>query len=316
MGLGYPGYSHLRFMVYDTMLSHGNMVGFWGTQHIKVAPFYNNLLRITRELSRMSGFFSQIEKQSCCKTGNPAVKADLLKVAGEDYLIVRNLTQWAQITTISGSFAAMRAQDHETNHEIVPGSFLSLEPFEVKIFGTAEIPSPLNTLPEKDPELESMGNPYHKLLASEKKKTYYNGKAKWIWERDAIRPFAEAELTRKFQVRAKVRKAVLSVSADDYATVFLNSRKLADFEAGWSVMGRIDLTENLTQGENTLLVKAKDSGVMPCGVLVEMSLEYADGSSETILSDAQWTGKNTAAQVIAPYGKGAWGTRVSIEDIK
>ncbi len=316
MGLGYPGYSHLRFMVYDTMLSHGNMVGFWGTQHIKVPPFYDNLLRITRELSRMSGFFSQIEKQSSCQTENPAVKADLLKVAGKDYLIVRNLTQWTQITTISGSFAAMRAQDHETDRKIVPGSFLSLEPFEVKIFGTAEIPPPLNTLPEKDPALEHMGNPYHQLLASEKKKTYYNGKAKWIWERDAVLPFAEAELTRKFQVRAKVRKAILSVSADDYATVFLNGKKITDFEAGWSVMERIDLTENLTQGENTLLVKAKDSGLMPCGVLVEMSLEYADGSSETILSDAQWTGKNTAAQVIAPYGKGAWGTRVSIGDFK
>jgi hypothetical protein len=83
----------------------------------------------------------------------------------------------------------------------------------------------------------------------------------------------------------------------------------------------------MRRGSNLLSVSAQDAGCLPCGILAELKIETADGEIISILSDATWraTAKETAdwltpaavrtwspAEIVAPYGDGAWGRRVQL----
>ncbi len=160
----------------------------------------------------------------------------------------------------------------------------------------------------------------------------------WIWfpegdpKRDA--PTKPRYFRRVFDLtEARVlRRATLTLTADDRFTVWLNGRELGS-GANWSVLTRFDATPALRKGRNVLAVRAENMkapvALNPAGLTAALDLEFADSTGQTLRTDGNWRtsrGERTGwrnpdfddadwspALVTAAYGDAPWG-RPGAED--
>lgn len=151
--------------------------------------------------------------------------------------------------------------------------------------------------------------------------------AKWIAQAGTMNKTAEMPLFRKqFKVKHKLVRAMLYVSALGQGDVHLNGSKVGDAELApsWTDYRKTvryeayDVTSMLRQGKNAVGVmvgngmfnvvrtphrytKLVNSFGKPI-VMVQMRLTYADGKTETIVSDGSW--KAAAGPIIfsSTYG--------------
>jgi hypothetical protein len=154
----------------------------------------------------------------------------------------------------------------------------------------------------------------------------------WIWfpegdpKRDA--PVEACYFRRRFELApgAEVRRATLRVSADDRFSVWLNGRELGS-GADWSTPTTIDAAAALRPGPNLLALRAENGKAPviqnPAGLNAALDIELADGSQQSIRTNAQWQAAKTAADgwtsqefddsawpaalVTAAYGDLPWG---------
>ncbi len=152
-------------------------------------------------------------------------------------------------------------------------------------------------------------------------------KAKWIAQAGATNETAEMPLFRRqFAVKRKLVRAMMYVSAMGQGEVHLNGQKVGDAEMGpsWTDYRKTvryeayDVTAMLRQGKNAVGVmvgngmfnvvktpqrytKLVNSFGQPM-VLLQMRLTYADGSSETVVSDGSWNAAAGPITFSSTYG--------------
>ena len=104
------------------------------------------------------------------------------------------------------------------------------------------------------------------------------------------------------------------VAVDDFSTIYLNGH-LIDKTQDWNILHEFDLSPELQDGRNILMIRGSDSGALPCGVLAEL---HVDG--QVMLSGDEWLTKPAKteeqppatldgfkkAHIVCPYGGGAW----------
>ena len=133
-------------------------------------------------------------------------------------------------------------------------------------------------------------------------------KAKWI------RPLSEPKdaavaFSKDFSAAKEIKYAELNVTALGVYEVTLNGRRVSDYvlAPGWTTYHKrlqyqtYDITDQLKADNQLKITVGKGwyrgdiSGRMldeqkanPCGLLAQISLTYADGSTETITTDSTW----------------------------
>ncbi len=136
-------------------------------------------------------------------------------------------------------------------------------------------------------------------------------KAKWIRPvEDVPRLEATSLLRRKFQIKGEIARARVHATARGLFELHLNGEQVGNdaFAPGWtSYENRIDtmtydVTASLRKGDNVIGAilgtgwyagkigfrgEQNRYGSQP-ELLVQLEIEYADGSSETLVSDEQW----------------------------
>jgi alpha-L-rhamnosidase len=133
-------------------------------------------------------------------------------------------------------------------------------------------------------------------------------------------------------VPGEVRRAEVVVAADDEAEVTINGRPVPTGAVGWIRAEKLDVTASFRPGRNVIAVKARDGGAPPCAFLLEAAVTTAAGETVTVVSDGRWRVSEAgpegwdqpsfddrtwrAAEVVAPYGGGAWGRRVLVHEAK
>ncbi len=144
----------------------------------------------------------------------------------------------------------------------------------------------------------------------------------WIWFPEG-NPAVDAPAAKRFFRREfivdpahPVTQARLRISADDRFEASLNGTKLGG-STDWNNPGQFnDLARLLKPGENILTVDAENMpapSANPAGLIATLNIEYADHTSQRIVTDASWSaaksesGPWTQAMVVAPYGGGPWG---------
>ena len=123
---------------------------------------------------------------------------------------------------------------------------------------------------------------------------------------------------------AKPKSAALLVTVDDEYALFVNGKEVGKMaeKDGWRRPKRYDLAPLLAEGENCIALAAKNHE-SAAGVCAKVTIQYADGNPQVIVSDKQWKagdkpadgwtavafndGAWKAAAEIAPVGKGIWG---------
>jgi alpha-L-rhamnosidase len=154
-------------------------------------------------------------------------------------------------------------------------------------------------------------------------------KAHWIWsaETEGLNaPPGACLFRRRFDVKpdTALQSAYLELCADNRFTVFVNGRKKAEGER-YDFLYRVVIADVLEAGGNVIAIRAQNDAEYPnpAGVLAELTLEYADGSVESMLSDTTWRclpapkvgwnrvdyddGDWPAARVVGDYGMEPWG---------
>ncbi|MBE6399118.1 MAG: hypothetical protein E7041_03130 [Lentisphaerae bacterium] len=313
-GRDYPGLNQMRFVTYETLFYGGRAGTIWGTRHIRAAAYYDTLFDLSYEMYLVSGLFSRCERIEKVKSTNDKVIAELMYVDGKTYLTVRNCDEKPHISWVYGKFPAMKQLLPAARRQFPANDAqVALEPFEVQIFGTDALPEPTYQLPEVNAEFEKMPHPFKRLVKSDVFKRRYDGKAYWIWDDEAFAANAAAEVSRTFELDpAKVKSITIYAAADDAGKLYFNGNLLGAMEH-FSNMQTFDVPQNLWRKQNTVTVNAVDSGMLPCGVLAEIKITFTDGTVQSIVSDRSWQCRGKAVREVAPFGKGAWGRRVSIE---
>lgn len=326
----YPTYDEIRFMSFDAMINHANFVSFWGTKYIIEPGFYDILFKLTAEFQTLSGLFTRAVVVDDAKADSSDIRCRVLEYSGMKYLIAVNNTGKSVNAVISGRFSKPELMVFPGNAKIKlsDGSFRkTFNPFEVIVCGEAELPPPVYELPPVQPELDKAGNPFHEHIAVSKKLVAFRTKANWIWEKSGVgQAGSKAFMFKSFKLAEPIKSARLYIAVDDIGQVWLNGILLGEC-GGWSIMKAFDCTGKLKQGENYLYVAAQDAGHAPCGMLAELLIQYTDGSTMSVISDASWkaaakasdsnktsAGENCGdAAIVAPYGSGAWGEKVKVK---
>ncbi len=115
----------------------------------------------------------------------------------------------------------------------------------------------------------------------------YNGNAALIWDCITKKSKVESYLTRVFKTDKPIAKAELIATADDTGALYLNGEKIMPKLGGASYMRYVDVTNKIKKGENFIAIYGKN-GYSVCGVIAELHLKFKDGTSQTILTDADW----------------------------
>ena len=154
----------------------------------------------------------------------------------------------------------------------------------------------------------------------------------WIWHAEGD-PKTDAPLEvryfrRSFDVsdKAKITRATLRLAADDRGTAWLNGVELGS-SADWMKPAILNAAPALRTGRNVLCIRGENVKapvtLNPAGLNAALAMEFADGTSVSVRSDAEWRSakaedagwreanfddaKWPGVMVTAKYGDAPWG---------
>lgn len=86
-----------------------------------------------------------------------------------------------------------------------------------------------------------------------------------------------------------IKKGEILISVDNSYVLYLNGKKLMENE-NWKVVDKIDITNQLKAGKNTIAIEGGNTGAIanPAGILFALKLDYASGKSTLLKSDTSW----------------------------
>ncbi len=141
--------------------------------------------------------------------------------------------------------------------------------------------------------------------------------AQWIWSDEPELFSAPAE--HRFFIRTltipdikNISHATVLMTADNRFTLLVNG-KSALYGDNFKTIYKADITQHLVAGDNILVVDAGNDAVGPAGLIGTINIQYLDGSSLTLFTDASWQvfdrflDRKDFVRVVAKYGEGPWG---------
>ena len=137
-----------------------------------------------------------------------------------------------------------------------------------------------------------------------------NAEAHWIWA-DTQGSKAAANLKRIFEVPESLKDAVLVLTCDNGARVFLDDQLLFTNE-DWNAPSKMNLTRKLKPGKHELRAECKNEGDI-AGMVARLTLKTSDGKTTLIETDGTWLASLPGshdwkpAKVLAKYGDQPWG---------
>ncbi len=140
--------------------------------------------------------------------------------------------------------------------------------------------------------------------------------AKWIWLRNgaAFASTPQGSECFRFSFTPDPQKTVkdfeIAYTADDSATVYLNGSEISSMSL-WSDGSFYRGTDKLTDGKNTIAIKATNASAGYAGVVAKIKVSYTDGSSDTYSSDKTWLvykGVPSGAWTLPEFDDSIWKT--------
>jgi hypothetical protein len=317
----HPSLHEMRFMAFDAMLNACTGYGLWGTNFVKSVDFTETMYTTMAEVHRFSGVTMNGKELPSPKTSDAAIRVNMLEVNGQRYAFIMNVTDKPVNGTVeltNGSWREITVSEGQGALGENGVASVDLKPYGFVIYGTAELPPPIMPLTPVNEELEKEGSPVKHVIDAYLFKLentkYFKTKASWIWSTEGVNQNGSTcFVAKKFTAKAG-QKALLKVAVDDFSTVYLNGKNLGKTQ-DWNILHEFDLSAELKDGENILMIRGSDSGSLPCGVLAEL---HVDG--QVILSGDEWLAKPAKAEeeppatldgfqkahIVCPYGGGAW----------
>lgn len=322
----HPSQEEMRFMLFDTMVNGATGVEQWGTNHVKDADFLELVLDTCEDLHAFSGLFLHGKQLPNAAATSAALRASVWEYQGNLTYFIMNVTDKdaeGVVDVADKPLIDLMSWGGTLKSTAAGKMTVALKPYAFMVYGTAPLPPPWRPLTAKNAEFEAQGSPIpgaiQKTLEPYKGKKNFTTTANWVWQgQEALMNGNVCYVAKKFNVAAG-EKVQLKLAVDDLSTVFVNGKQIGETK-GWSELFIFDLTDKVKAGENLLMIRAADTGGLPCGVLAELHV-----GKTILLSDSTWLGmpvKGIQAPVpatldgfkpvtiIQAYGGGAWRNNV------
>ncbi len=153
--------------------------------------------------------------------------------------------------------------------------------------------------------------------------------AEWIWfpEGEPLQSAPTGTIYFKKTIEIpkdrKIKKAEIITRADNRFIVYVNEKKVGN-GVGWESSHTIDLTKILRNGENKIVIEAKNDGktASPAGLVASLCVEFNEGALLFIKTNKKWKAfknkndKGIEAKILGKYGCAPWGGNKRGVDIK
>ncbi|MBX3120494.1 MAG: glycoside hydrolase family 78 protein [Fimbriimonadaceae bacterium] len=135
--------------------------------------------------------------------------------------------------------------------------------------------------------------------------------ASWIWAESGDVVYFKRVLV----LNAGFTKATLRITADDQFSATINGHKVAESDGktdAWRRPVEVDVTDKLLTADNTILVRATNSGGA-AGLLAKLTVAYTGNNAVEMSTGSAWqvatseSGPFTPAKVLGAYGAEPWG---------
>jgi len=153
--------------------------------------------------------------------------------------------------------------------------------------------------------------------------------ANWIWHQGAGGAAGTWYFRKDFAFPAgqKPKKAQILITCDNLWTLYVNGKRVgrADREpSSWQRPQIVEVGKHLVIEQNALAVKATNTAPGPAGLLLKLLVEFEDGKTFELVSDASWLGTSSPepgwhqngftagegwapVEVVGPYTIPPWG---------
>ena len=309
----YPTLEENRFMAYNAIAHGSTGLMYYGVWFGKGGnpKFLADLKTTILELTAAAPFIVGDTVDGETTTSTPDIRVMQKRCAAGDLWIVLNESAEAKKVELAGKFPANIAELSGKAMPSPDGNTLAFElpAYEVRVFRDAEKPMPKPLYVPK---------PKRKWVKFQSLEGYKQ--ASWVWYpgTNSISG-AMAYFRQTFEIGDAVpEKAELSVAADDMFRCWING-ELAMEQMGWQDAYTLDVAKYLKPGKNEIRIVAADADAPPCGL--DYAIVRGDGSPIVLSgkeTEASLDGKGgwKPAQVLAPYGGGAWRSNVSAKPYK
>ena len=302
----YPTLEESRFMAYDAIAHGATGLFYWGLWmgRGQSDEFLDNLKKTLHEITAAAPFIVGDTVTGETTTATPKIRIMQKRSAHGDLWIVLNESPEPKLVELKGKFPGNIA---ELSGKKLPTAkngalIFELPAYQVRVFrdGDKPMPEPLY-VPKPKREFK-----VYKSLEGFKQ-------ASWIWYPDTNSIAGSMAFFRQeFELDSVPAKAELSVAADDMFRCWING-KLVMEQMGWQDAHTLDVAKYLKPGKNTIRFQAADAGGPPCGliyaIICDNGVKVLSGKNTETSLDGKDGWK--PAQVLAPYGKGAWLSNVS-----
>ena len=310
----YPTLEENRFMAYDSIAHGATGLMYYGIWFGKGSneKFLADLKTTIHELTAAAPFIVGDTVEGETATSTPDIRVMQKRTAEHgDLWIVLNESAEKRQVELKGKFPANIAELSGKTMPAPDGGKLAFElpAYEVRVFRDADKPMPKPLYVPK---------PKRKFEKFKSLEGYRQ--ASWIWYPGTNSlSGAKAFFRQDFEIGDRVpEKAELSVAGDDMFRCWINGELVME-QMGWQDAHTLDVAKYLKPGKNTIRIQAADAEAPPCGLLY--AIVRGDGKPIVLsgkATEASLDGKDNwkPAQIIAPYGKGAWLSNVSAKPYK
>ena len=142
----------------------------------------------------------------------------------------------------------------------------------------------------------------------------------WIWSEVQNNALQEVTLRRRVEPRGALKRATLWGACDNVVEVFAGEKRLAVSD-DWARPFEREVTKELGAGAFDLVARCMNEGG-PAGLVLRLTLEYADGTRDVIMTDRSgaWRADvgpenpTDVVEVLGPFGMAPWGTPSTATD--
>ena len=307
----YPTLEESRFMAYDAIAHGATGLFYWGLWMGRGQndQFLDDLKTTLHEITAAAPFLVGDTVEGETTTATPNIRIMQKRSPHGDLWIVLNESPEPKQVELKGKFPGNIAELSGKKLPTADGGTLAFElpGYEVRVFrdGDKPMPEPLY-VPKPKREYK-----IYKSLEGFKQ-------ASWVWYPDTNSIAGAMSFFRQeFELDSVPAKAELSVAADDMFRCWVNGELVME-QMGWQDAYTLDVAKYLKPGKNTIRIQAADAGGPPCGLIYAIVSDNGVKVLSGKETEASLNGRDgwKPAQVLAPYGKGAWLSNVSAKPYK
>ncbi|MBO4619969.1 MAG: hypothetical protein J5654_07650 [Victivallales bacterium] len=284
-----PDAHELQFMLLDALMHGTKAIMIYNNKTVKQS-YYSDLFAV-------SGVASSYEP--IIATGrevNSPLRADGLTArsfelpGGDTFHLLLNETDQELTVDIA---ALGDAKPVFTADSILDGTLLKIRPWGFASFSRQGNEPTAIPLVETNGEFEAAQGDFLTTYLREKFPQKLTA-AEWIWYPGNVADNPQVSLDRELKFEKPVKSISITATADNILWLSLDDELLLE-STDWFVIDELDVTDRLRREVSNLHLEAKNQGG-PAAIMVLMNVTYADGTQETIGTDASWeisNGSNT-----------------------